>query len=112
MELVIHMVDWADRIAGDVVVAMPDGHSWSKTELSNPDWRIVRVPITQVEATALTSSDESFSPSSKFVSRKYNIALASLPGELTKELSKPAVVVLDASPYLVQIRAASKLKAK
>ena len=29
---------------GDVVTVAPDGHEWSQTELTNPAWRIVKVP--------------------------------------------------------------------
>lgn len=30
--------------AGDVVVVVPDGHQWGREEISNPEWRIVRLP--------------------------------------------------------------------
>lgn len=32
------------HMAGDVVVIMPDGHQWGSAEVSNPDWRIFKVP--------------------------------------------------------------------
>ena len=31
--------------AGDVISICPDFWAWSAAELTNPDWRIVRVPI-------------------------------------------------------------------
>lgn len=30
--------------AGDVVVVVEDGHRWGNAEVSNPDWRILRLP--------------------------------------------------------------------
>lgn len=30
--------------AGDVIVAVDDGHQWGRAEVANPEWRIVRVP--------------------------------------------------------------------
>lgn len=48
----------AERLSrGDVVAALPDGHPFSERELTNPAWRIVRVPLTQVEAEALVSRE-------------------------------------------------------
>lgn len=38
--------------AGDVISICPDGWPWSPAELSNPDWRIVRVNILQAQADA------------------------------------------------------------
>lgn len=29
---------------GDVIVAQPDGWPWGKEEVSNPDWRIIKIP--------------------------------------------------------------------
>lgn len=36
---------------GDVIVAKPDGWAWSAVERSEPRWRLVRVPVTQAQAT-------------------------------------------------------------
>ena len=35
---------------GMVLVHMPEGHPWTKKELENPDWRIVKMDITEEEA--------------------------------------------------------------
>lgn len=44
--------------AGDVIVFAPDGHIWGRKEVSNPEWRIVRVPgLDRVRAEALTASE-------------------------------------------------------
>lgn len=52
-ELLIRVVDKTDpdpvrdqqfSKAGDVIVVAPDGHGWSATERSNPDWIIVKLP--------------------------------------------------------------------
>lgn len=38
---------------GDVVVICEDGHEWSQAELTNPEWRILKVPgVTLVQAEA------------------------------------------------------------
>ena len=43
---------------GDVVTIQPDGHNWGTQELSNPDWRIVRIlGMTRAEADALMEED-------------------------------------------------------
>lgn len=38
---------------GDVVTIKNDGHAWSKVELSNPDWRVFRVPGMSVKEARL-----------------------------------------------------------
>lgn len=35
---------------GDVIVVMPDGHVWTRIELTNPEWRVVRFPGLPPEA--------------------------------------------------------------
>jgi hypothetical protein len=42
---------------GDTVVWMPEGHTWSDEEKTNPAWRIVRLNITVSEAEALVSPE-------------------------------------------------------
>jgi len=42
---------------GDVIAAKPDGWAWGARELDNPDWRIIRVPITPEEARALVEPE-------------------------------------------------------
>ena len=43
---------------GDVIAAQPDGWVWSTAELTNPEWRILKMPtLTQAEADALTTPE-------------------------------------------------------
>ena len=61
MEFLIRVVDKGPDVmhtkAGHVIVTMPDGHPWTKAELENPEWRIVRVPLVRVEAESFTAPD-------------------------------------------------------
>jgi hypothetical protein len=53
-------VDCRRTMRGDVVVAMPDGHDWTPTERSNPEWVIVKVPdMGLAEGRALASHEPS-----------------------------------------------------
>lgn len=56
MEALIRVVDKGPNEdhskAGDVISVCPDGWQWSPAELTNPDWRIIRVPILQTQADA------------------------------------------------------------
>jgi len=45
---------------GDVICHLPDGHQFSNRELTNPDWRIIQCPLTQVEAEALTAQNDNY----------------------------------------------------
>src|SRR3990167_5420809 len=38
---------------GYLLTAMPDGHKWSELELNHPNYRIVRVPISETALQAL-----------------------------------------------------------
>lgn len=42
-------------VAGNVVVARPDGHAWSEWERTDKRHRIIQVDITQAEADLLTA---------------------------------------------------------
>lgn len=56
MEALIRVVDKGPgedhSKAGDVIAVCPDGWQWSSAELTNPDWRIIRVPLLQTQADA------------------------------------------------------------
>ena len=60
MELLISFVDKSDHVGstkrGDVIEICPDGWGWSDAELTHPDWRIIRSPITQSMANILKKS--------------------------------------------------------
>ena len=53
-ELLVRVVDkGTERLAGHVIAAMPSPHQWGRMELANPDWRIVKADIIEIEAEAL-----------------------------------------------------------
>lgn len=47
---------------GDVIEVRPDGWAWSKLERSNPDWRIIRVPMSVSEAQAFLAPELNTDP--------------------------------------------------
>lgn len=66
MELLVRIVDKVSNDpdknkqltkAGDVIAFKPDGSSWGLMELKNPEWRIIRVDITEAEAEALIAPE-------------------------------------------------------
>ncbi|MEK9721994.1 MAG: hypothetical protein VW405_00740 [Rhodospirillaceae bacterium] len=70
MELLIFAVDrpFSTRrelveryMRGDVVIAKPDGWPWSQRELTNPDWRILRVGLLKSETDALSAAETDIS---------------------------------------------------
>lgn len=74
-------VDAARTKAGDVIVAVPDGHVWGREEVRSPEWRIVRVPgLRFVEAQSLVAPElpESFSPNRLLRRRQFSIDVALL----------------------------------
>jgi hypothetical protein len=56
---------------GDVIEACEDGHDWTPAELTNPDWRILKVPgLTWNEANALKSSEDGDPTTNKMLQRR------------------------------------------
>jgi hypothetical protein len=59
MELLIRTVDKGPDAMhskrGHVIWVCPDGWEWSEAERTNPEWMIISVPITQIEADGLLS---------------------------------------------------------
>jgi hypothetical protein len=113
MELVIRVKNRGnggpgDSLAGDVITIMPDGFNWGSAELTNPQWRIIRVPLTQVECDALLSSPENNTREGYFVRRKYKINLKLLPIIDASENRTPGII--DLSNSLSAVRAAAILK--
>lgn len=43
---------------GDVIVVVPDGWKWSKGELANPDWRILKWPHVSIDEASVLMSPE------------------------------------------------------
>lgn len=61
---------------GHVIVAMPDGHDWGLQELTNPDWRIVRVPgISEAEAGAMLAPEPGLEVNRMLQRRAFKIDL-------------------------------------
>ena len=62
---------------GDVVCVMPDGHPWTQKELTNPNWRIIRVP--NMPNDLRNQATEAGTPKAGTLTqaRKYTIDLAS-----------------------------------
>lgn len=46
------------REAGDVLQVRPDGWNWGAGERCSQDFRVVRVPVTEVEARAMLSAEQ------------------------------------------------------
>lgn len=42
---------------GDVIETLPDDHQFSPRELTNPEWRFLRVPLVRAEGDALQSPE-------------------------------------------------------
>lgn len=53
MELLICIADHETVRAGSYISCQPDGSWWSPAEIGNPDWLIVKTPITMIECEAL-----------------------------------------------------------
>lgn len=48
---------------GDVIVVEPDGHVWGTDELSNPDWRILKLPnVSVLQAQSFLSEEVDTDP--------------------------------------------------
>lgn len=118
MELIVKIVDRGDELpgssrAGDVIAIMPDGHKWGSAELENPEWRIIRVPLTKVECDALLTSIEPETLADVPILRKYKIDFTLLPQKYcdsTTSKSKKDTPVIDATDSLIEFRSAIKIK--
>ena len=89
MELLINLQDTvpstADNYAaslrrGHVIVCCPDGWPWSEHERSKPEWAIVSVALTQIEADALTAAPQDMS-----AQRFYCFNVDGLPATLSRD---------------------------
>lgn len=97
-------VDCQRTRRGDVIVAMPDGHSWSHEERTNPEWVIVRVPgMTVKEGTALASHEPTGRPHKPrgkvrrhFHKRLFSLDLDALIGPDDGRRSSDVTVLLSA----------------
>lgn len=69
-ELLVRTVDkGTERLAGHVIAAMPSPHQWGHMEMSNPEWRIVKADILEIESEALLAPG----PDGAFRLRRVNL---------------------------------------
>jgi hypothetical protein len=82
MEFLFPVVDQAAAVdafkAGDIIDYHPDGWPWTQRELTNPNWRIVRVDVLQSTVDAFMSTLVP-QAGAKGRQREYQLVLASLP---------------------------------
>lgn len=122
-ELLIRVVDKAvdnpNRVngytcmkAGDIVSVCPDGWGWTDAEKTNPDWRIVRVPLLVSEVTALLTNGDG-NPTIQLVNkRKSKIDFTSLPANIRNTLTgNRTVPIIDLTTSVTAIRSAVAVKA-
>lgn len=68
---------------GDVIVVMPDGWGWGKQELTNPEWRIVKLPGVSVsEASTFLGPEfdtDPLNPSRMLQRRAFRLDVDALP---------------------------------
>lgn len=83
MEVLVRVVDKGAALdcskRGDVIAICPDGWAWSPAELTNPDWRIVRVPILQTTADALLTTPQPTGGPQVQRRREYYVDFSQLP---------------------------------
>lgn len=96
--------------AGEVIVSCADDWPWSAAELAHPDWRIVRSPLTEIEARALVGPLMSSTEIDRIKGeRRYRLnaiqiaALARTPGG--RVLTRGRALVLDADDHLPDLQA-------
>lgn len=68
---------------GDVICACPDGWVWSQNELTNPDWRIIKVPgladAVSQQLVTVEAGDERLNKMLRRRQYKLDVDYASLP---------------------------------
>lgn len=106
---------FGDSKAGDVIAACPDSWAWTVAELTSPDWRIVRAPLTQVEVDGLLAPGAGDPATGPVYKRKMrvNFSLSSLPAAIrnwARDDSR-STPIFDATSQVTKLRAAVELKA-
>lgn len=95
MELIVHVTDQVNPDPkldkgcykkGHVVFAVPDGHPWSKEELANPNWRIIRVSLLNSTVDALLAPENGDPQIKTLRRRKFRIDISQLDLPYTKEI--------------------------
>jgi len=121
MELLIRIVDKGigepekDRgikfsKAGDVIAACPDGWGWSKLEIENPDWRVVRVNLSQLEAESLLSAGDGDMQLMPIDFHRYFIDLDKLPVGVKQEVIDTPYDIVDLTQYVREFRKAATIR--
>ena len=65
---------------GHVIVVMPDGHDWTPTERTNPEWRIVSLPsLSRAEAEAMLASEPGLETNRMLQRRAFKLDVDALP---------------------------------
>lgn len=111
------VIDTKRYKSGDVVVAMDDGWQWGVEELTNPLFRIVKLPnIPLAEAEAFLGGQKDSDPAhpSRMLQRRaFGIDFSSLPKAVTNWWSDDtrATPILTSNITVAQFRALKKQKA-
>lgn len=101
---------------GDVIVVMPDGWTWGSGELTNPDWRIVKLPnVSLDEAEAMTAGElpaDPKVPSRTLQRRAFSFDLDNLPQSVAAFIADDtrASPALTVNLTLAQFRGLKKRK--
>jgi hypothetical protein len=123
MELLIRVIDKPHAeppprtgagysLAGDVIGYCPDGWGWSEAELTNPVWRIVRVPLTQIECEALIRIGDGDPNLVAIHKRKYSVDQSRLSAAARLLLSRVRQRdIIDLTGRVTEVRAAVIIKA-
>lgn len=101
---------------GDVIVVMPDGWTWGSGELTNPDWRILKLPNVSVEeASAMLGGElpiDPQAPSRTLQRRAFSFDLDNLPqsvaGFIADDTRKTPALTVNLT--LAQFRGLKKRK--
>jgi hypothetical protein len=114
MELLIRIVDKCSdpdpekgigySRAGNVIAACPDGWQWSQMEIENPAWRVVRVNLTDVEKTALTTPAYGDIQVMPIPFRKFFIDFDKLPPDIKQEVIDTPYDIVDITEYTNDFR--------
>lgn len=87
---------------GDVIVVKSDGHAWGKEEIANPEWIIIRVPLSRSEAEALLAGTLISNGDRQILRRKreFRLNVDALPARLQTAMTydgKRTATVVDAT---------------
>jgi hypothetical protein len=100
-----------DSKRGDVIAACPDGWGWSIAERTDPQWRLMRVPLLGSEITALLAPGDGDPLTQKIHRRKYYVDINKIVDIEPGFLDYPRVPSIpDLTAKVKKVRAAMTLK--